>query len=46
MKREKGFTMFTKSEAFRVLMGAMKVLCKETEIRYHFSAAEKDVKVL
>ena len=38
--------MFAKSEAFRVLMGAMKVLCKETEIRYHFSAAEKDVKVL
>jgi hypothetical protein len=46
MKREKGFTMFTKSEAFRVLMGVLKVLCKETDIRYHISAAEKDMKVL
>jgi hypothetical protein len=27
-------------------MGALKVLSKETEIRYHFSAAEKDMKVL
>ena len=38
--------MFTKSEAFSVLMGALKVLCKETEIRYHISAAEKDMTVL
>ena len=38
--------MFTKSEAFRVLMGVLKVLCKETDIRYHISAAEKDMKVL
>jgi quinol monooxygenase YgiN len=38
--------MFTKSEAFRVLMGALKVLCKKTEIRYLMSAAEKDIKVL
>jgi hypothetical protein len=29
-----------------VLMGALEVLSKETEIRYHISAAEKDMKVL
>jgi len=38
--------MFTRTETFRVLMGALKVLSKETEIRYHISAAEKDIKVL
>jgi len=37
---------FTKSEVFRVLMGALKVLSKETEIRYHFRDAGKDLKVL
>jgi len=37
--------MFTKSEAFRVLMGALKVLSKETEIRYHFSDEGKEMKV-
>lgn len=38
--------MFTRSETFSVLMGALKVLSKETEIRYHFNAAEKNMKVL
>jgi quinol monooxygenase YgiN len=38
--------IFAKSEAFRVLMGALKVLSKETEIHYHISAAEKKMKVL
>ncbi|MEW6584215.1 MAG: antibiotic biosynthesis monooxygenase family protein [Nitrospirota bacterium] len=38
--------MFTKSETFSVLLGALKVLCKETEIRYQIGDARKDTKVL
>src|SRR5208337_3881004 len=36
--------MFTKSELFRVLIGALKVLSKDTEIRYHFNDAGNDIK--
>ncbi len=36
--------MFTKSDTFRALMGALKVLSRETEIHYHLKNTGKDLK--
>lgn len=45
-EKDQDYDSYLRSEQFRVLMGALKVLCKETEVRYHMGSQKMGNKVL
>jgi len=43
---DQDYDTYLRSEQFRVLIGALKVLSEETEVHYHMGSRKMDKKVL